>query len=75
MSHEYSEDSLIEPTAIQLFYQRLGWNTAFAYNKESFGEGSSLGRQNKKQEKFISTNILNFFVLLLPCKNLKTNKL
>lgn len=49
MSHEYSEDSLIESTAMDLFFHRLGWNTAFAYNKESFGEGSSLGRLNKRE--------------------------
>jgi type I restriction enzyme R subunit len=49
MSHEYSEDNLIEKTAMELFFQRLGWNTAFAYNKESFGEGSSLGRLNKQE--------------------------
>ena len=49
MSHEYSEDNLIESTAMDLFFHRLGWNTAFAYNKESFGEGSSLGRLNKRE--------------------------
>lgn len=41
MAHEYSEDNLIEATAMELFFHRLGWNTAFAYNKESFGEGST----------------------------------
>ncbi len=46
---EYSEDNLIEQTAIDLFFNRLGWDTLLAYNKESFGEGSSLGRLNKKE--------------------------
>ncbi len=49
MSWEYSEDNLIEQTAIDLFFKRLGWDTVLAYNKESFGEGSTLGRLNKKE--------------------------
>jgi type I restriction enzyme R subunit len=48
MSWEFSEDYLIEKTAIDLFFNRLGWDTALAYNKETFGEGSMLGRLNKK---------------------------
>ena len=49
MSYEYSEDNLIEKTAIDLFFNQLGWDTLLAYNKESFGEGSILGRLNKKE--------------------------
>jgi type I restriction enzyme R subunit len=49
MAYEYSEDNLIEQTAIDLFYSRLGWDTLLAYNVESFGEGSSLGRLSKKE--------------------------
>jgi len=49
MSYEYSEDNLIEKTAIDLFFNQLGWDTILAYNKESFGEGSTLGRLNKKE--------------------------
>ena len=49
MSYEYSEDNLIEKTAIDLFFNQLGWDTVLAYNKESFGEGSTLGRLNKKE--------------------------
>jgi len=49
MSYEYSEDNLIEQTAIELFYKRLGWDTAVAYNKETFGEGSTLGRLSKRE--------------------------
>lgn len=36
MSYEYSEDNLIEQTAINLFSNQLGWDTLLAYNKESF---------------------------------------
>ena len=49
MPWEYSEDNLVEQTAIELFLNRLGWDTLVAYNKESFGEGSTLGRLNKKE--------------------------
>jgi type I restriction enzyme R subunit len=49
MPWEYSEDNLIEQTAIDLFFHKLGWDSLFAYNKESFGEGSTLGRLNKKE--------------------------
>ena len=49
MTWEYSEDKLIEQTAISLFYNQLGWDTAIAYNKETFGEGSTLGRLSKKE--------------------------
>lgn len=49
MTWEYSEDNLIEQTAIDLFFNQLGWDTLIAFNKESFGEGSSLGRLNKKE--------------------------
>lgn len=49
MTWEYSEDNLIEQTAIDLFFNQLGWDTLVAYNKEGFGEGSTLGRLNKKE--------------------------
>lgn len=49
MTWEYSEDTLIEQTAIDLFFNQLGWDTLLAYNKEGFGEGSTLGRLNKKE--------------------------
>ena len=49
MAWEYSEDNLIEQTAIDLFFHQLGWDTLLAYNKETFGEDSTLGRLNKKE--------------------------
>ena len=49
MAWEYSEDNLIEQTAIDIFFHRLGWDTLLAYNKESFGEGSTLGRLDKRE--------------------------
>ncbi len=49
MTWEYSEDNLIEQTAIELLSNQLGWNTFLAYNEESFGEDGSLGRVSKKE--------------------------
>lgn len=49
MTNEYSEDNLIEKTAIDLFLHQLGWDTLYAFNKEGFGEGSALGRLNKSE--------------------------
>ncbi len=49
MTWEYSENNLIEQTAIDLFFNRLGWDTLLAHNKEDFGEGSTLGKRDKKE--------------------------
>ncbi len=49
MTWEYSEDNLIEQTAIDLFFNRLGWDTALAFNKETFGEGSTLGAPEQER--------------------------
>ncbi len=49
MTWEYSEDNLIEQTAIDLFYKNLGWDTHLAFNKETYGEGGNLGRQSRKE--------------------------
>ena len=49
MTYEYSEDNLIEQTAIDLFHNRLDWDTLLAFNSESFGESGTLGRMNKKE--------------------------
>jgi type I restriction enzyme R subunit len=45
MSHAYSEDSLIEQPAIQLFAQ-MGWQTRSALD-EVFGADGTLGRETK----------------------------
>jgi type I restriction enzyme, R subunit len=49
MTWEYSEDELIEKTAIDLFYRQLGWDTLLAYNKETFGAGGTLGRLDRNE--------------------------
>ncbi len=47
MPYEYYEDNLIEQTAIDLFFVRLGWDKLLDYSKESYGEGSTLVRLDK----------------------------
>ena len=48
MTWEYSEDKLIEQTAMKLFYEELGWDTAIAYNKEQYGDQSPWGRRDRR---------------------------
>jgi type I restriction enzyme R subunit len=43
--HAYSEDSLVEQPAIQLFSE-MGWQTVSAL-EEVFGIGGTLGRETK----------------------------
>jgi hypothetical protein len=38
MSQEYPEDNLLEKTAMELFFQRLGWNTAGSQYKVLAGK-------------------------------------
>lgn len=45
MSHAYTEDSLVEQPAIQLFAP-MGWQTVSAL-EEVFGVGGTLGRETK----------------------------
>lgn len=49
MAWEYSEDKLIEQTAIGLFQDHLGWDTLLAYNAETFGDTGTLGRSDKRE--------------------------
>jgi len=70
MTWEYSEDNLIEQTAIDLLF-KLGWDKNYAYNKETFGEGSTLGRLNKK-EVILKDIFLEKLKLLNPSLPLKT---
>ena len=46
MSFEYSEDNLIE-NATQDVLEDLGWEVAYAWTKETFGENGLFGRENK----------------------------
>ena len=67
MTWEYSEDNLIEQTAIDLFFNQLGWDTLLAYNKEGFGEGNALQNRNSKIWKALNIllpNLMNRQILV-----------
>ena len=49
MSHDYSENILVQESAGQLLERELGWEVAFAYNTEKLGEDGSFGRKNYKE--------------------------
>jgi len=46
MSGEFTEDGLIQKTTADYFERELGWRSIYAYNTETFGENSTLGRQH-----------------------------
>ena len=48
MSHEYSEDALIENASEEVL-AALGWKVVTAWKNESFGEKGLLGRDNKTE--------------------------
>lgn len=45
----YTEDLLVQKTTAEYFADALGWDSVFAYNQESFGPGSLLGRENDRE--------------------------
>ena len=49
MSHDYSENILVQESAGQLLERELGWEVAFAYNTEKLGENGSFGRKSYKE--------------------------
>jgi type I restriction enzyme R subunit len=48
MSHEYSEDHLIE-AATQQVLEELGWVVSYAWKQETYGQSGLLGRENKSE--------------------------
>jgi type I restriction enzyme R subunit len=46
MTYDYSEDKLIEQTAIKLF-EELGWESANVYHGETFGPDGTIGRNSE----------------------------
>ena len=49
MSYEFSEDNLIERTAIEIIYNDLKWDTVFAFNSETFRDNGSPGRHYRRE--------------------------
>lgn len=49
MSHDYSENILAQESAGHLLQNELGWEVAFAYNKEVLGKDGTFGRSSYKE--------------------------
>ena len=49
MSHEYSENILVQESAGNLLRDELGWDVVFAYNQEVLGPNGTLGRNSYKE--------------------------
>jgi type I restriction enzyme R subunit len=48
-SNPYSEDNNVQEPAARLLEEHLGWRSVFAFNAETFGPGSLLGRKNASE--------------------------
>lgn len=49
MSHDYSEDQLIQRSAAELLEKELGWQSVYAYDEEILGVSGTLGRKSYKE--------------------------
>lgn len=49
MSHDYSENILVQESSGRLLEQELGWEVAFAYNTEKLGKDGTFGRKSYKE--------------------------
>ncbi|HRF71943.1 MAG TPA: hypothetical protein PL117_04145, partial [Accumulibacter sp.] len=45
----YSEDNNVQEPAARLFAENLGWRSVFAFNAETFGADSLLGRKDASE--------------------------
>ena len=44
-----NEDTLVQQTTADYLEEKLGWNSVFAYNNETFGTEGTLGRKSDKE--------------------------
>lgn len=49
MSHEYSEDRRAQQTLSDFLQNELGWETAFAFDTETYGVDGTFGRLDRRQ--------------------------
>ncbi|MCA1566214.1 MAG: type I restriction endonuclease subunit R [Acidobacteria bacterium] len=49
MSYATSEDVLVQQTTADYFHDELGWDSVYAFDKETFGSDGTLGRASKKE--------------------------
>jgi len=45
----YTEDTLVQQTTAEYLETRLGWDSVYAYNAETFGPDGTLGRDSDKE--------------------------
>lgn len=48
-SPSFSEDTLVQKTTSDYFRNQLGWRSLYAYNRETFGPDSLLGRNSDRE--------------------------
>ena len=49
MSHDYSEDRLIQKSTAEFMERELGWKSVYAYDQEVMGQNGTLGRSNYRE--------------------------
>jgi len=49
MTGTMTEDRLVQKTTADYFHTELGWDSVYAYNEETYGEDSTLGRSNQNE--------------------------
>ena len=49
MSHDYSEEKLVQDSACDVLQNKLGWKVAYAYNSEQLGVDGTFGRTSYKE--------------------------
>lgn len=49
MSHDYSENILVQESAGKLLHEELGWQVEYAYNSEKLGKDGTFGRESYKE--------------------------
>ncbi|MBD5205597.1 MAG: hypothetical protein HDS84_04395 [Bacteroidales bacterium] len=52
ISHEYSENILVQESVGNLLRVELDWDVVFAYNQEVLGQNGTLGRISYKEVEF-----------------------
>ncbi|MBE2281152.1 MAG: type I restriction endonuclease subunit R [Ignavibacteriaceae bacterium] len=69
MTNRYSESILIEKTALDIFYEKLGWDFNSAENTETFGKSTPLGRESMREvvlSKHLRESLIKFNPGLSP---------
>ena len=68
MSHDYSEEKLVQDSACDMLQNKLGWKVAYAYNLEQLGVDGTFGRTSYK-EVLLTRYIREAFKRLNPWIN------